>query len=256
MSGIPYRGRVPDSDFAVVTKKYVDDRYAAVKVDNAYVDGVVATKATTLVAPGYVDSADAAIAKKTGADAADALYVPNSSKGQPNGVPSLDVDAYIPAGQLGTVPAGRKAFGPSSVTYFLSGSRELLSINAKEYKVASLTLTDPGFPYVILAYAMIRGGSTVGTQAGLDKGTGNYAQLSILRSTDDKKYGWMVTTGQKPLDFHQVIPYGELNATPATILPSTGTTILDLWAGLYGGTTYTINNTALSFYAVAYPAVA
>lgn len=256
MTGVPYKGRPPDSDFSVVPKKYVDDRYTTIKVDNAYVDGVVATVGATLVTPGYVDSADAPLAKKTAADAADTLYVPNSSKGQPNGVPSLDGSAYIPSGQLGTVQTARKAFGPSSVTYFLTGSRELLLINPKEYKVASLTLNDPGFPYVILAYATIRGGSIAGTQAALDKGTGNYAQFSILRSTDDKKYGWMVTTGQKPLDSHQVIPYGELSSTPVTIPPSVGATTLDLYAGLYGGSTYTINNTSLAFYAVAYPAVA
>lgn len=255
MSGIPYRGRVPDSDFAVVTKKYVDDRYTVIKVDNAYVDGVVAAKGSTLVTPGYVDSADAPLAKKTAVDVADALYVPNSSKGQPNGVPSLDGNSYIPAGQLGTVQAGRKPVGASSTTYFLTGERELLTVNAKEYKVASLTINDPGFPYIPLAFALIRGGSVNGTQAATDKGTGNYAQFSILRSTDDKRYGWLVTTGQKQLDFNQVVPYGELNSTPITVPACVGSTTLDLYAGLYGGSTYTINNTALAFWVLAYPAV-
>jgi len=245
---LKYVGRPPDSDFAVVTKKYVDDRYVVIKVDNAYVDGVVATKGATLVTPGYVNAADASLAKKTAVDAADALYVPN-------GVSSLDGSAYIPSGQLGTVQTNRKPTVSGTATMFLTGTRELLVISAKEYRVATITIADPGFPYIPLVFATIRGGSVNGTQLGHDKGTSNYAQFSVLRSTDDKKYGWAVTTGQKKQVFHQVIPFGAASTTPITYPPLTGAVTLDLWAGLYGGSTYTINATGLVFYAVAFPAV-
>lgn len=256
MTGVPFKGRNPDSDHSVAPKKYVDDRYAAIKVDNAYVTGAVAAKATTLVTPGYVDSADASLARKTAVDAADLLYVPAASKGAANGVPSLDGNVFIPAGQLGTVQTARKPAPGGTPTIFLTGDRELLTIAPKEYKVATLTIADPGFPYIPIAFAVIRGGAVNGIQAGTDKGTGNYAQFSILRDSDDQRYGWMVTTGQKQLDSHMVVPYGELVTTPLTIPPTNGAVTLNLWAGLYGGTTYTINATDLSFYAVAYPAVA
>jgi hypothetical protein len=255
MTGVQYRGRPADSDHSVGSKQYVDDRYATTKVDNAYVNSAVAAVGTTLVTPSYVDSEDALQAHKTDVTAADTLYVPVSSKGVANGVPSLDASVYIPSGQLGTVQTSRKPVAGGAATIILSGDRELLSINPKEYKVASLTIADPGFPYIAFAFASVRGGSVNGVQAGVDKGTGNYAQLSILGDLDDRRYGWMVTTGQKQIDTNMVVPYGELNSTPLTLTPVTGALTLDLYAGLYGGTTYTINSTSLAFWAIAYPAI-
>lgn len=250
MSALPYQGRAPDSDFTVVNKGYVDTRYAAVKVDNAYVNGAVAAEATNLATPSYADAGDATRAHKAAVDAADANYVLVSDKG--TSVASTDGSNFIPSGQLGTVTTSRKPVFKAVDTTFLTGVQEVTVVTLKGFKVATMTIADPGYPYAVLPFAMIQGGSVNGTQSANGLGTGNYAQVSILRSSDDAKFGWSVTTGQKQLDFHLITPYATTGSAQQAL---TGSLQLDMWVGLYGGTTYTFNPTGLQFWALVYPAV-
>lgn len=249
---LTYIGRTPDADLSVVRKDYADTRYATVKVDTAYVNNAVATEATGLVLPSYVDAGDATRAKKADVDAADANYVLQSDRGATNGVASTDINNFIPSAQLPTVQTSRLPVFKDVDTTSLTGNQQLTVVGLKGFQAASLTIADPGFPYVPLAFAMVQGGSINGTQNANGLGTGNYGQISILRSTDDVKFGWMVTSGQKQLDFHTVVPFGTLNTVPA---PINGSLTLNLWLGLYGGTTYTFNPTGLQFWAIAYPAM-
>lgn len=255
--GLKYVGRPPDSDASVTNKTWVDTRYGQVKVDNAYVNSEIAAVTTSLVTPAYTDAADAGLAKKAAADTADANYVPTSERGAANGVASVGSDGYIPSAQI---PAGlqtiRKPVFKNVDTTFLSGSREVTAVAIKGFRAATLTVADPGYPYQILAFAMIAGGATNGTQASSSVGTGNYGQINVLRQSDDKVYGKTITTGQKVFDHYYVLPYGAVGQTPTTNYPvMTGANSFDLWIGLYGGTTFHFNSTNMVFYVIVYPAV-
>lgn len=252
MAGLRYVGRAPDNDSSIVHKKYVDDRYTVLKVDNAYINGEIATVGSTLTSTTYVDTADNGRAKKSAVDAADAGYLPVSQKGVANGVASIGSDGYIPSAQLPTLQTVRKPVFKNADTVFLSGTREVTTIALKEFRAATLTITDPGFPYQVLAFATVQGGAQNGTQPDDQHGTGNYGQINILRE-DDKCYGKLVTSGQKAYDYFTVHPYGAEDDTPTTYPALTGNTVLNLWIGLYGGTTYTFTSTNLVFYCLAYP---
>ena len=95
-----YVGRYPDADFSVVYKDYVDSSYAAVRVDSDFVQQTVAGEAQYLVDKAYVDQQDNFRAKKSQVDAADALYLPKSQKGSPNGIASLDEFGYVYSSQV------------------------------------------------------------------------------------------------------------------------------------------------------------
>jgi len=252
--GLKYVGRAPDADASVVTKKYVDDRYTLIKVDNPFISGEVTAAGVALTTQSYVDTQDALVAHKAAVDILDANYVPITERAAADGVASIGLDGYIPAGQLPTLQTVRKPVVKNVDTIFISGQREVVTINAKAFRAATLTIADPGFPYQVLAFAIIRGGALNGTAASEWVGTGNYGQITIMRD-NDTVFGKTITSGQKELDYFYVLPYGQLNTTPSTYPALTGSCVLDLWIGLYGGTTYHFTSTDLTFYAIAYPAI-
>lgn len=250
--GLEYRGRAPDSDFSVVHKKWADDHYTLIKVDTAYVNTQVATAVVNLADPAFVDAQDNLRAKTALVDAADALYVPLTQKGQPNGVASIGSDGYVIPSQLPALTTERKPVSKNVDTIYLSGTRGVTNLTPKEFKAATLTFADPGFPYIPLVIASVQGGATSGTQGPKTIGGGSYGQISVL-DADDKRYAWAVCTDQKSLSYHLAIPYGEpLRAVPYSV---SGALTLDLWLGLWSGSAYTFTSDNLVFYLVAYPSM-
>lgn len=264
MSGLKYVGRTPavtGDDLSITPKAYVDSRYnLSLKVDSAAV--TTATQAVTngLTNQTYVDGGtngsggDAGRAHKAAVDAADATYIPVTAMGATNGVATIGSDGFIPSGQLPTLQLVRKPIFKNVDTIFLSGTEEVVATGAEVFRVATLTVLDPGFPYQLLPFAQIQGGSVNGIEPSIQQGTSNYAQINIVRSSDGKIYGKTITSGQKALDFFTVHPYANQNDSPTTTFPPlTGNTVLDLWIGLYGGTTYSFTSTNLVFYTMVYP---
>ena len=255
MSSLVYRGRSPDSDHSVVNKRYTDQRYDTVRVDAAYISSQIALVTSSLVTPAYVDQQDGFKAAKTAVDAADSGYLLASTLGAANGVAPIASDGYIPAINLPTLQTQRNPtfVGPSQV--FLSGSRVVTTINAKEYQVATMTIPDPGYPYYPLCFAMIRGGAQqVTAEPPRSQGTPNYGQVNILAS-DNTKYGWGICTSRKVWDFHMCLPFADTSINPTTRPPVQGALTLGLWVGLWGGTTFTFDSGGLQFWSINYPAV-
>lgn len=255
MSTLKYVGRAPDSDYSAVHKKYVDQRYSTVKVDDAYIDSQVAAIGTTLVSQTYVDAQDAQRATKSAVDTADAGYLLASSRGAASGVAPLSSDGYIPSANLPTLQTDRKPFYTVASSTFLSGLRVVTTVNPKEYQAATMTIPDPGFPYYPLCFALIRGGAINATQTpNRSTGTPHYGQVSILGS-DNTKYGWCLTGSRKCYDFHLAMPFADDTIDPSTRPPVIGSLTLGLWLGLWGGSTYTFDSTGLQFFSINYPAV-
>lgn len=253
--GLRYVGRAPDSDASVTTKSYVDGRYATVRVDTAYINSRVATVTAAFSTQSYVDAQDALLAHKASVDTADANYVALTQKGAVNGVASLDSVSFVPAGQLPTLQSVRKVIVKNVDTTFLTSAQTFTAVAVKGFRAGTLTIADPGFPYQALVFAKVRGGSQNGTQASDSVGTGNYGQLSVLRGSDDKIFGKTITDGRKAFSHWTVLPYGQEDTTPTTYPPLIGSTQLDLWIGLYGGTTYTFAPDNFVFYALCYPVI-
>jgi len=249
-----YVGRSPDADGSVVNKGYVDSRYDLIKVDADYIEDEVATYGLQLTTKSYVDAQDALRAKKSIVDAADAAYIPVTQRGVANGVASIGSDGYIPSGQLPTLQTSRQPIFKNADTVFISGQINLTTVDVKGYRAATLTVADPGYPYHLLSFASVMGGSVNGTSPRPDKGTGNYGQLTVLRQ-DDVVYGKAITNGNKVVEMTHVLPYGTASTNPSNYPPRTGATVLDLYLGLYGGTTYSFFPTAFQFFCLVYPAV-
>lgn len=255
MSTLQYRGRSPDSDFSIVHKNYVDGRYNTVRVDQAYINSQISAVAGTLVNQNYVDAQDALRATKAAADAADASYVPADQRGVANGVAPIGSDGYIPSANLPALQTTRKPVfkGPDQV--FLSGQRTVTTTSSKEYQVATMTITDPGFPYYPATFAYIRGGPLGAIQnPPRTMGTPNFGQVSIL-AADNTKYGWSLCGSRKVYAHHLVLPFADNTINPTTRPPVEGDLTLGLWVGLWGGTSYTFDSADLQFFTICYPAL-
>lgn len=252
MSGLLYVGRAPDSDFSVVPKSYVDARYNTIKVDNAYITSAVNAQSSALVTQSYVDSQDALRATKANVDSADAAYVPTSNVGVANGLVPLDNNSYVLSANLPTLVTNRKPIYVPATSVTLSGSRDVITTNAREYQAASLSIPDPGFPYIPLLFAQIQGGAVNTTPAGIGLGTASYGQVSILDS-GNVKYGWCLCTSSNYLNFHTAIPFADGTTNPTSRPPIQGASTFGLWLALWGGTNYTFTSTDLNFFALVYP---
>lgn len=247
-----YVGRAPDSDYSVLDTKYVKDRYATIKVDGTYINSEVASQSTGLVNQAYVDQQDALRAKKTDVDAADALYVPTSDVGVNGGLVPVDANILIDPSRLGTVQTERKAIFVQG-TQNITADRVVQTISAKEFKAGTLSVSDPGFPYIPIIIAQMRGGSVFGNAVNRGMGTGSFAQMSVLRASDDLKFSWCLCTPHKTIGTHTAIPFADNTTTPASRV-CTGANVFDLWIGLFSGTTFTFNTAAFNYYAMIYPA--
>ncbi|ASZ74788.1 minor tail protein [Mycobacterium phage Phabba] len=249
-----YVGREPDSDYSVLPRRYVTDRYDTIRVDNDFITAELATQASEagLVNQSYVDQQDALRAKKANVDTADANYIPVSQVGATNGIVPLDTNSYIPSQYLPTIQTERKMGYVAAQNIILSGERLCTAINPKEYLAATLTIPDPGFPYIPLIFAHILGGSINGNAANRGMGTGSYGQISVLKS-DDTKHSWCLATSHKTLAYHTCVPFADNTVNPNTRPLLEGQSVFNLFLGLWSGNTYTFNSAGLQFYALVFP---
>lgn len=252
MTGLQYRGRVPDTDFSVLHKKWADDNYDLVKVDAAFVNNAVATEGIPLVSQTYVDNQDNLREKITAVDTADLGYLLATVLGTASGVASIGADGYVPSAQLPTLTTERKPFVVNATEVLMTGTHEVTTLNNKEYRAANLTITDPGFPYIPLFFAYVSGGSLNGVQPSRMLGTGSYGQISVLRS-DNLKYAWTLCNSKKALDTFCAMPFADTTINPTVLPPLYGTTQWSLWLGLWSGSTFTFTPTGFRFFAFVWP---
>jgi len=252
MSGLQYRGRAPDTDFSVLHKKWADDQYDLLKVDEAFVNNAVATEGIPLVSKNYVDTQDNLREKIATVDAADLNYIAATALGNASGVASIGPDGYVPSAQLPTLTTERKPFIVNATEVLMTGSREVTTLNNKEYRAANLTIEDPGFPYIPLFFAYVMGGSLNGPQTTRLLGTGSYGQISVLRS-DNLKYAWTICNSKKALDTFCAMPFADQTINPTVLPPLYGTTQWSLWLGLWSGSTFHFTPNGLRFFCIVWP---
>lgn len=255
MSNLKYVGRTPDGDSSILPKSYVDTTYATLKVDNVYVDSQIVVYTPAMVTPAYVDAEDALRAHKTDVDTADLNYVATTQRAVANGVASIGSDGYIPSAQLPTVISDR-------VPVFVNGSITMVAphtcthTTTKEFQAGSMTISDPGYPYRPLVFAVFQGGGT-GDTTPVDRwtGTGTYGKVVVL-GPSDAVYAAGLSTGNFRNSFCYALPYAIGSQTPSSV---TGSLTLDLWLSLWssagdpGG--YTFTTTGIQFFAMVFPAI-
>lgn len=261
MAGLRYVGRYPDSDGILVHKASVDDRWAAVRVDNAYIDAQAGATAADLSTQSYVDAQDAPLAKKTYVDTRDQLYVSTTSRGANNGVAPLDLNSYLPAIHHPLTLATERpmtvvhASGPDIK---FSGTRVVTSAaNPKEFLAAQVTIADPGYPYVPVAMGQVSGrldGTAVEPAPGLS--TGVYGQ-AIVFDAANATYARAVTSGNRRTADSPLMPWAISGQTPVNV---TGPLVLSLYLSLFGtpgGTTpgYAFTSARMSFYVLIFSGV-
>jgi hypothetical protein len=256
-----YVGSRPDggSDYAVMNKSQVDDAYQSKRIDDAYVSGAVQDVLPALAPLTYVTEQDAQRAAKTDVTAADATRVPLSNlSGVSGGVVPLNESASVPPGRVpANIKTHRAPFVQSASTVNLTGNQVMAApIGPKQFLAASLTIADPGYSYIPLPFAVVRGGALEAVEAVTrSMTTASYGQLSVL-DTANVRYGWAVCGGRKVYDFHTLLPFADERVNPTTHPIVDGPLTLNLWLGLYGGSTYTFTPTGLQFYVLVYPGVA
>jgi hypothetical protein len=245
MSNLRYAGKAPNSDASVVTKQFIDNRHTAVKVTPTVVNEELAAGTINLATTSYVDAADATRAKKTAVDSADTNYVPNTQIGVANGVASLGADNYVPSAQLPTLSTDRPYTFVDASSVMLSAEVTTTTTNSKEYQAATLSITDPGYPYFALPIA---------TVAGSSPGGGTYGKISVLSSAD-VVHGGGLGGPQVTTAVWSLFPYGAQNVTPSTVPPLNGNLTLNLWLACWSGASYKWTPFGFSFFALVVPAV-
>lgn len=267
MSGISYVGRNPDTDSSVVPKTWADNQQTAVAVTTDWVNSQIATEISNdqLQTNTYVNTQDALRAHKTDVDAADTAYIPATDLGIVNGIASLDANGSVTASQ---VPAGLSTSRVAQTytaasnghVYLAPGStHQVNSTTIREYKLADVTVPDPGYPWRPLCFGLVGGWSNGGSvPSSRGSGTGNLGKLTVLPPVEvsDVVYGIGVCTGAyQKLSYYTVLPYAASGATPINVSPITGSLELDLWACCYSLTGYVFSGTGLMFQVICVPAV-
>lgn len=147
MAGLPYVGpKTTDAKpRGVQTRAHVDEQLNA-GITREYVDGQVITLSAPNATKTYVDTQDNLYADTAYYVAQDELLVPTSTKGQPNGVASLDATSTIPLGQIPALGVGTLK-GPYGLT-----STALGNTGATPLKIGEFALGLTGVNFKPLAF--------------------------------------------------------------------------------------------------------
>lgn len=245
-------GRNPNSDASMVTKAYVDERRTALAVTPQYILDVVDNYASaiSLVDQSYIDERDATRAKIADVDTADDLYLAAADRGASNGVASLDGSGTVPMSQLPTpLVTSLPMTYVEAQTVNLEAEQTVTSSVTKTYQAAVLTITDPGFPYVVLPFAMISGRCPGTIDHSRRVGGDNFGKMTILTSSD-VLMGAGVADNLLRSTTYPVVPTAPLSTTPTL---QGGNLTLRLWLALYSGTQYTFEPDGFRFYALVLP---
>lgn len=285
MATLQYVGRAPDSDATITPKSYADAAAAAVVVTSGYVSSVIANDTAPLSMQSYVDAQNALLAQQSAVTTADGAFVPTTKLSVANGVAGLDSGANL----IGTqVPSGvltdrvfkcySTAFPSASVgilggttssttgaigTAFLTAATTVSTTVARELKLASIAIPDPGYPWRPWPFGWVMGNSAGGGAApGRGLGNGNYGLLTVMPpvTVSNQIYGIGICTGSPFSDHYPIVPYAAAGQstiqTPLNVPPIVGGLELDLYGCCWSGTSYTYLPTNLTFWVLVLPALA
>lgn len=198
---------------------------------------MVESTATTLAAKSYIDLADANYVTVDYYQGRDALNVPTSSVGQPNGVASLS-GGKIPTAQIPVLGAGylRGPFGPTSITAVNNAA-------TTPVKVADFTIGVQNVGFHALAYATVA----------VDSKPGGRPILEMRLSNGSAVYGSQTLIAQgvgRPMfDGRQIVAITPASDTTGASAPAhwPGSTniVVSLWAYSTSSTPITVGSASV-----------
>ncbi len=258
-----YVGRYPDSPAVIVPASYAQTAYNATAVSLPWVDGQVATAAANLVNQAYVNQQIANYTTQAQVTAALANYVPNSALGAASGVAQINASSQIPTAQLPALVTNSLAVNYDAVTqgtvYLASATTHTVSTqNLGEFPIAAVTVTDPGYPYVVWPFAYVLGSSGGVVSGSRLAGNGNSGFLAVTPPGSNTIYAAGVMTDDPLPNYYAATPYGSaigIPMTPITQPPINGSLTLQLSACCWAGSSYIVSGTGLNFYILVLPSV-
>ena len=262
---LQYRGRYPDADASVVHKTYARAANDSLVVSTDWVNTTVATAITAnaLQTPTYVNTQDALRAHKTAVDDADDLYVPTTALGQPGGLATLDglhlTASQVPDGVMVNRVAHVYDLANYGTTYLAPGATHTVTTTTtREYKIASISVPDPGYPWIPFPFGVVGGYYNAAPNADRTITTDNLGQIAVMppSGVSDTIYAAGVCNGvPQRLGYYPFMPHGGLNWTPASVGHVDGPLTLDIYGCCYGVGGYVFSGTGLSFRVLAFPAM-
>ncbi|AVO25143.1 minor tail protein [Rhodococcus phage Finch] len=239
-------GRPGDTDASMMTKETIDARFAATSVSSQDVTNQINAQTGELVTKTYVDQQDSPLATKLYVDNQDGAYVNLASRGVANGVAQLGADGKIPAGQLGTIPDRRPVFlNGATISSF---SPWTISSVPGSYRIAQLSIPDPGWPYRIFMFASVENRSSA---AGGSIGR----VIAVLRGRSNLRQGHGTSSSQGDWNRIKVLPCA-LPGDNGSQAGFTGSDWLDLYAEKQsGGSSHIFTSYQLQFSAVLMPVI-
>lgn len=261
MATLQYVGRNPDSDSIISPKSYTDAANTASAVTTAIVNTKIAAAAATLTSAFYVDTQDAALAHQADVTSADTAFIATTQLGVASGIASLDSSGNLTTAQVpGGVVTDRVALSyAGAVIGTFTADHTVTTIGTREFKLATVSIPDPGFPWYPLPFAWVAGDASAGSPpASRQVGNGNYGLLTVQPpvGSGNTIYGVGICTASFYTDFYSVIPYAPAGTTPSGQPAIAGALTLDLYGCCYSTAGhYTFKPTNLTYFVLCVPAL-
>lgn len=260
MVALRYEGRPTDADSAVAIKSWADTANTALTVTTGYVNSEISrvVALNDLQTTTYVDYQDSLLADASAVADADALYLSLTEKDV--SVATLTSSGMLRSTQLPTLVTDRVAQMVEGTVSF-SGTLTSLTTLDRDLLLASVTIDDPGYPYIPLPFGMVT--AKAGGDANLTeepwKGTGVTGRLLVAPPSGsgvaDFIYGIGWCSDNPAYATYPVFPYGGTGVSPSTRPAQTGSLTLNLFGSSYQNTGYTFSSANLSFSVLVVPAV-
>lgn len=173
-SPLLYVGRYPDTEGSISPRSYAEAANDRTKVTPDFINQAVDAQVHPLATVAYVNQQDATRASKSGATSADNDYIPLSG----HGLATLNWVNKIEDDQINTssIVTNRIA-----AVYSASGSGGIVTLTeARTQLLASVNITDPGWPYTLLTFGWVTGSDPNGTAPNRWSGTRNAGKVYIL----------------------------------------------------------------------------
>jgi len=257
MPTIRYEGRYPDADASLTHKRWADDAIAASAVTPSFVNGEVdrVIAASNLQTTTYVDAQDALLAKIADFTAADNNCLDATTRGVT--VAPLDGSGMVTANYLPPGLITERVIRTHVGTASFSGTLTSTTTTVRERKLATVSIPDPGFPYLVLPFGNVTGyaGATPEVYPWTGNGVCGLFVVCPPAGAGEVIYGLGGGTDSTLMSSYPILPYAASGSTPLTRPAVTGALTLDLYGSCFQGTGYVFSSSGLSFYVLIVPAI-
>lgn len=263
MVNMRYVGRPADAGAGIVSKRWAEEAHAARMSDADFVVDTVSQAALDAVLQPltYASARDLLRATTAAVEAADTLYADVALRNHPtSGVAGLDSSGYLAASQIPddvTTDRVVQSYTVTSEDTYLTDMVVSTSTSFRDKRLASITVPDPGYPWIPMPYAAVTGQSSdAQPPEGYWGGNGVCGLLSVAPDTGETVYGRGVCTDSLAAATRYLIPSADAGATPLTTPPVEGELTLNLYGSCFQGSGYIFSaSSEFSYVIYAFPAV-